>query len=68
MSAREIVRALKGRWHGGYGLACCPAHGDCNPSLSVWDCPDGRLGAKCHAGCDFGSVIGALRDCTAARS
>jgi hypothetical protein len=28
--AREIVRALRGQWHGKYGMACCPAHHDRN--------------------------------------
>ena len=52
-AAREIVRALGGRWHGGYGVCRCPAHDDRSPSLSVKDGHDGQLLAKCHAGCDF---------------
>jgi hypothetical protein len=62
MSARELTSRLKGRWHSGYGLVCCPAHDDRTPSLSLWDHPDGGLGAKCHAGCDYASIMAALRD------
>ena len=35
MTAREVVKALGGRWHGNYGTARCPAHDDREPSLSV---------------------------------
>lgn len=59
--ARRITLALKGRWHGRYGLACCPAHGDRRPSLSLSDGRDGRLLAQCKAGCDFAAVLDALR-------
>ncbi|OWJ83196.1 virulence-associated protein E, partial [Haematobacter massiliensis] len=37
--AQRITAALQGRWHGRYGLARCPAHGDRNPSLSLSDGP-----------------------------
>lgn len=60
--AQRITSALpKGKWHGRYGLACCPAHGDRNPSLSLSDGPSGRLLAHCKAGCDFLSILDALR-------
>lgn len=60
--AQRITAALpKGKWHGRYGLACCPAHGDRNPSLSLSDGPSGRLLAHCKAGCDFMSILDALR-------
>jgi hypothetical protein len=42
MTARSLTKALGGRWHGSYGTACCPAHDDRRPSLSVSDGPDGR--------------------------
>ncbi|MEM6549213.1 MAG: toprim domain-containing protein [Pseudomonadota bacterium] len=61
--AREICRALGGRWHGGYGTAFCPAHDNRRtPALSLADGRDGRLLAKCHAGCDFREIMEALRD------
>lgn len=60
--AIEITRALKGRWHGSYGLAFCPAHANTRtPALSLADGTDGRLMARCHAGCDFGSILDGLR-------
>ena len=59
--AQTITRALGGRWHGAYGTACCPAHEDRHPSLSLRDGRDGRLLAYCHAGCDWTAVADALR-------
>ena len=59
--ARAVTRALKGRWHGGYGTARCPTHEDRHPSLSLRDGRDGRLLAYCHAGCDWAAVACALR-------
>ncbi|MDE2562836.1 MAG: toprim domain-containing protein [Sphingomonadales bacterium] len=58
--AREIVKQLKGVWHGKYGMVRCPAHDDRNPSLSI---AQGRTGPvfKCHAGCSFRDVMAALR-------
>jgi len=52
----------KVRWHGDYKFtACCPAHDDRNPSLSVSD-SNGKILVKCWAGCSQESVIGAFRD------
>ena len=52
----------KVRWHSDYKfLACCPAHDDKNPSLSVSD-SGGKILLKCFAGCSQEQVIGALRD------
>lgn len=34
---RDVTEVLGGRWHGCYGMACCPAHEDTNPSLSLAD-------------------------------
>lgn len=59
--AQRITAALQGRWYGRYGLACCPAHGDRKPSLSLSDGPSGRLLARCMTGCDFLSILDALR-------
>src|SRR5947208_535410 len=35
----------------------CPAHDDHNPSLSIWLKTDGRVGIKCHAGCNKTEVL-----------
>lgn len=56
LAARAGARpAGTGRW-----LARCPAHDDRNPSLSVWLDDEGRVGVKCHAGCDTNAVLAAL--------
>ncbi len=44
-----------GRW-----MACCPAHEDRNPSLSIGIGGDGRVLLHCFAGCEFSAVISAL--------
>lgn len=59
--AERITRALRVRWHGRYGVACCPVHGDKRPSLSLADGDGGRLLARCHAGCRFDAILDALR-------
>lgn len=59
--ARTLTLALGGRWSGGQGTACCPAHNDKNPSLSLADGSDGRLLLYCHAGCAYDDVRAALR-------
>ena len=46
-------------------MACCPAHDDRAPSLSITDATGGKVLVRCHAGCDQRDVIAALR---AARS
>ena len=51
----------KVRRHGDYEiLACCPAHDNRNPSLSVCD-KNGKILVHCWAGCTQEEVIGALR-------
>ncbi len=61
MSAREIIAALKGRWHGTYGMARCLVHADRTPSLKIADTEDGGVTVHCFAGCDWRDVKGALR-------
>jgi hypothetical protein len=41
-------------------MACCPAHDDKNPSMSVRAAPDGKIAVHCFAVCDFASILGAL--------
>ena len=40
--------------------ARCPAHEDKRPSLSIAEGDDGGALVKCHAGCDFDSIVRAL--------
>ena len=40
--------------------ACCPAHGDDNPSLSAKLCPDGRILLHCFAGCEVRVIVSCL--------
>ena len=61
MNAVELTKALRGKWHGSYGTARCPAHPDKTPSLSISIGRDGRTLVRCHAGCDQEQVIAELR-------
>jgi putative DNA primase/helicase len=61
MNARDLVAKLRGTWRKSYGEAKCPAHNDREPSLSIRDARGGKVLVHCHAGCDQGRVIAALR-------
>jgi putative DNA primase/helicase len=61
MKAEAIAKALGGRKAGSGWMARCPAHEDRDPSLSIRDADDGKVLVRCHAGCDQGRVIAALR-------
>ena len=59
MSATELISRLqkvrrtgKGTW-----TACCPAHQDKSPSLSIRETDDGRVLLHCFGGCDVESVL-----------
>lgn len=41
-------------------LACCPAHDDRNPSLSVGIGDQGQILLHCFSGCDFDAIVAAL--------
>ena len=60
MTAEIIARALGGRKVGAAWMARCPAHDDCEPSLSIHDVKD-RVLVHCHAGCSQVRVIAVLR-------
>jgi 5S rRNA maturation endonuclease (ribonuclease M5) len=40
--------------------ACCPAHDDKNPSLSITEATDGKVLLHCFAGCSSENVVSAL--------
>lgn len=44
-----------GRW-----LACCPAHDDRKPSLSIRETADGILLIKCWSGCSAAEILDAV--------
>lgn len=62
--AEAIASALQKakRVRPGKYVACCPAHDDKTPSLSIEDAPNGNVLVHCHAGCSQNAVIDALRD------
>lgn len=62
LSARDITLQLGGKWNNTsrQGVACCPAHHDRIPSLSIREANDGTLLMYCHAGCDFDEIIASL--------
>jgi len=62
MAAKQMIASLpRGKWYGSYGVACCPAHDDRTPSLSIRDAEGGKVLVRCHASCDQERVIYALR-------
>lgn len=51
----RVRKTGRGRW-----IACCPAHDDRSPSLSLRELDDGRLLVWCGAGCSASEVVGAV--------
>lgn len=62
MSAAALLDRLdKVRPRGpGQWSACCPAHDDKGPSLSIRETPDGRVLLHCFSGCAVDEVVGVL--------
>jgi len=57
----SIARTLGGAREGSSGwMACCPAHDDNTPSLSL-KVQNGKLLVRCHAGCTQDSVVNELQ-------
>lgn len=52
---QKVKRTGEGRW-----VACCPAHQDKSPSLSIRLLNDERILLHCFSGCDVASVLRAL--------
>lgn len=61
LSAADVAGCLRGgrRRESGAWIACCPAHHDARPSLSIRD-ENGKVLVHCHAGCDQKDVLNAL--------
>lgn len=51
----KVCATGPGRW-----IACCPAHADHSPSLSICELGDGRILLHCFAGCQTHGVLAAI--------
>jgi hypothetical protein len=51
----RVKQTGPGRW-----IACCPAHEDRNPSLSIREIADGRILIYDFGGCETGDVLAAI--------
>jgi len=51
----QVKRTGKGQW-----LACCPAHDDSDPSMSIRELDDGRILIHCFAGCTPAEIMGSV--------
>lgn len=61
LDARSLLSRLrKVRKSGAGWVACCPAHDDAEPSLSVSEGEGGRVLLNCHRGCTFDAIVSAL--------
>lgn len=50
----KVKRTGAGQW-----IACCPAHDDRSPSMSVRELDDGRVLLHCFGGCAVESILSA---------
>jgi hypothetical protein len=41
-------------------LACCPAHDDKRPSMTLHEADDGRILCHCWTGCSFEAIVNAV--------
>lgn len=55
-----LSRLKKVRKNGKDYIACCPAHQDKSPSLTIAEKEDGRVLIHCFAGCSADEVVGAI--------
>src|SRR5260370_38636752 len=63
MNVARIAHALRGgRKSGASWVACCPAHEDRAPTLSLRDSTDGHVLVHCHVGCAQAALIATLTD------
>ena len=52
---RKVRQSSPGKW-----VACCPAHEDGTPSLSIRECEDGRVLIHCFALCAPEAILSAV--------
>ncbi len=62
MTAEDLATALGGKRAGTQFAACCPAHEDSTPSLTIKDGDGGRILLHCHGGCSNADVIKVLKE------
>lgn len=55
-----LSRLQKVRKNGKDYIACCPAHPDKTPSLTIAERDDGRILAHCFAGCGIDDIVAAV--------
>jgi CHC2 zinc finger len=55
-----VQRLSKVKGRNGSWTACCPAHEDKSPSLSIRETEDGRVLVHCFGGCEVNEVLGAV--------
>lgn len=55
LSRLNKVRGRNGNW-----VACCPAHEDRSPSMTIRETPDGKILMHCFSGCSIGEIAEAL--------
>ncbi len=62
LHAQSLLKKLDGLRKSGDGtyMACCPAHDDNEPSLSIKVATDGKLLLTCHAGCLPEQIVGKM--------
>ena len=55
LSRLSKVKGRIGSW-----VACCPAHQDRNPSMTIRETEDGKILLHCFAGCSVAEIAGAV--------
>lgn len=55
LSRLQKVRGRNGNW-----VACCPAHKDRSPSMTIRETPDGKILMHCFAGCSISEIANAI--------
>lgn len=51
----KVKRNGKSQW-----VACCPAHDDKSPSMTIAETDDGRVLVHCFSGCSVEEILGAV--------
>lgn len=51
----KVKRKANGQW-----IACCPAHEDRSPSMTIAELDDGRVLVHCFSGCSVEEILNAI--------